>query len=129
MKALERDLEGLIHRQKCATSLAEVRAERIRKLLGNIDVSVDVHHRSGSWAVVSLQGGKTDYIKFVDLDQRSIREISAFLRQFDRQNVKIDANPLIDKCWTKKFIRYEKIDDYYSRVRTSTYRVRHTCQP
>lgn len=57
MKALERDLEGLIHRQKCATSLAEVRAERIRKLLGNIDVSVDVHHRSGSWAVVSNQGG------------------------------------------------------------------------
>ena len=56
MKALERDLEGLIHRQKCATSLAEVRAERIRKLLGNIDVSVDVHHHSGSWAVVSLQG-------------------------------------------------------------------------
>lgn len=89
MKALERNLEGLIHRQKCATSLAEVRAERIRKLLGNIDV----HHHSGSWAVVSLQGGKTDYIKFVDLDQRSIREISAFLRQFDRQNVKIDANP------------------------------------
>ena len=56
MKALERDLEGLIHRQKCVTSLAEVRAERIRKLLGNIDVSVDVHHHSGSWAVVSLQG-------------------------------------------------------------------------
>ena len=55
MKALERDLEGLIHRQKCATSLAEVRAERIRKLLGNIDVSVDVHHRSGSWAVVSFR--------------------------------------------------------------------------
>ena len=39
------------------------------------------------------------------------------------------ATLLIDKCWTKKFIRYEKIDDYYSRVRTSTYRVRHTCQP
>lgn len=74
MKALERDLKGLIHRQKCETSLAEVRAERIRKLLGNIDVSVDVHHRSGSWAVVSLQGGKTDYIKFVDLDERSLRE-------------------------------------------------------
>lgn len=55
MKALERDLEGLIHRQKCATSLAEVRAERIRKLLGNIDVSVDVHHRSGSWAITSCE--------------------------------------------------------------------------
>lgn len=58
MEALERDLKGLIHRQKCATSEAEVRAERIRQLLGNIDVSVDVHQRSGSWAVVSLQGGK-----------------------------------------------------------------------
>lgn len=93
MNKLESDLKGLIHRQKCATQEAEVRAERIRELLGNIDVSVDVHQRSGSWAVVSLQGGKTDYIKFVDLDQRSIREIAFFLRQFDRKNVKIDANP------------------------------------
>lgn len=93
MEALERDLKGLIHRQKCATQEAEVRAERIRQLLGNIDVSVDVHHRSGSWAVVSLQGGKTDYIKFVDLDQRSLREIAFFLRQYDRNHVKIDANP------------------------------------
>lgn len=93
MKALERDLEGLIHRQKCATSLAEVRAERIRKLLGNIDVSVDVHHHSGSWAVVSLQGGKTDYIKFIDLGSRDMMEIAHFLRQYDRKNVKIDASP------------------------------------
>lgn len=93
MKALERDLEGLIHRQKCATSLAEVRAERIRKLLGNIDVSVDVHHHSGSWAVVSLQGGKTDYIKFIDLGSRDMMDIAHFLRQYDRANVKIDASP------------------------------------
>ena len=62
MKALERDLEGLIHRQKCATSLAEVRAERIRKLLGNIDVTVDVSLRSGSWADETVQSGKTDCI-------------------------------------------------------------------
>lgn len=93
MKALERDLKGLIHRQKCATSLAEVRAERIRKLLGNIDVSVDVHQRSGSWAVVSLQGGKTDYIKFIDLGSRDMMDIAHFLRQYDRANVKIDASP------------------------------------
>lgn len=93
MKALERDLKGLIHRQKCATSLAEVRAERIRKLLGNIDVSVDVHQRSGSWAVVSLQGAKTDYIKFIDLGSRDMMEIARFLRQYDRANVKIDASP------------------------------------
>lgn len=93
MEALERDLKGLIHRQKCATSEAEVRAERIRQLLGNIDVSVDVHHRSGSWAVVSLQGSKTDYIKFIDLGSRDMMEIARFLRQYDRANVKIDASP------------------------------------
>ena len=105
MNKLESDLKGLIHRQKCATQEAEVRAERIRKLLGNIDVSVDVHQRSGSWAVVSLQGGKTDYIKFVDLDERSLREISSFLRQYDRQNVKIDANPFDRKMLNEEIYR------------------------
>lgn len=93
MNKLESDLKGLIHRQKCATQEAEVRAERIRKLMGNIDVSVDVHHRSGSWAVVSLQGAKTDYIKFIDLGNRDLMEIARFLRQYDRANVKIDASP------------------------------------
>lgn len=88
-----RDLDGLIHRQKCATQEAEFRAERIQKLMGNIDVSVDVHHRSGSWAVVSLQGAKSDYIKFVDLGNRDMMEIARFLRQYDRANVKIDASP------------------------------------
>lgn len=105
MKALERDLKELIHRQKCATSLAEVRAERIRKLLGNIDVSVDVHHRSGSWAVVSLQGGKTDYIKFIDLGNRDMMDIAHFLRQYDRQNVKIDANPFDRKMLNEEIYR------------------------
>lgn len=88
-----RDLDNLIHRQKCATQEAEVRAERIRQLMGNIDVSVDVHHYSGSWAVVSLQGQKTDYIKFIDLDGRNMMDIARFLRQYDRANVKIDASP------------------------------------
>lgn len=36
MEALERDLKGLIHRQKSATSEAETRAERIRQLLGTL---------------------------------------------------------------------------------------------
>lgn len=38
-----KDLDGLIHRQKCATQEAEVCAKRIRKMMGNIDISVDVH--------------------------------------------------------------------------------------
>lgn len=105
MEELERDLRGLIHRQKCATLEAETRAKRINQLIGNIDVSVDVHQRSGSWAVISLQGQKADYIKFVDLDQRSLKEISHFLRQFDRQNVKIDANPFDRQMLNKEIYR------------------------
>ena len=93
MNKLEWDLKGLIHRQKSATQEAEIHAIRIKQLMGNIDVSVDVHHRSGSWAVVSLQGGKTDYIKFIDLGNRDIMTIAHFLRQYDRKNVKIDASP------------------------------------
>ena len=93
MNKLESDLKGLIYRQKSATQEAEVHAARIKQLMGNIDVSVDVHHRSGSWAVVSLQGTKTDYIKFIDLGNRDMMEIARFLRQYDRANVKIDASP------------------------------------
>lgn len=98
MKALERDLEGLIHRQKCATSLDEVRAERIRKLLGNIDVSVDVHHHSGSWAVVSLQGGKTDLLNSLTSTKEAL---GRFLLSYDSltgRMLRLTPTPLIEKC-------------------------------
>ncbi len=67
-------------------------------VLSNIDVSVDIHeydHRySPSWAVISLQGQKTDYIKFIALGQSDINEIANFLRQFERNtNIKVDASP------------------------------------
>lgn len=100
MNKLESDLKGLIHRQKSATQEAEVHAARIRQLMENIDVSVDVHRYHGSWAVLSLQGEKVDYVKFIDLDDASISEISSFLRQFDSEKVKIDANP-----FDKKFLK------------------------
>lgn len=96
MKALERDLEGLIHRQKCATSLAEVRAERIRKLLGNIDVSVDVHHHSGSWAVVSLQGGKTDYL--LTSTKEALGKLLSSYDSLTGTMSRLTPTPLIDKC-------------------------------
>lgn len=69
----------------------------IDSLLENIDVSVDVHQHdrySRSWAVISLQGKKSDYVKFVDLGDSDIRHIQQFLRQFERNsNIKIDAAP------------------------------------
>lgn len=81
--------------------LSEKQTTSVNNMLGNIDVSVDVHQRSPSWAVISIQGKKTDYIKFIDLGEREIRDIQMFLRNFDR--TKVDANPQ-----ASKFLRISK---------------------
>ena len=75
--------------------LLQEQINRTKNVLSNFDISVDVHHHAPSWAVISLQGGKTDYLKFIDLGDRNIREISQFLSQFDRRNhIKIDCSPM-----------------------------------
>ena len=63
----------------------------LTKITKNFEVSVDVGFQSRSWAVISLQGERSDFIKFVDLGYKDINEISRFLRQFDR--IKVDASP------------------------------------
>lgn len=88
------ELQTQIDRTKQATLKYEVQDKRINNLLQNIDVSVDVHQYSPSWAVVSLQGQKSDYIKFIELGDSDLREIASFLRRYDREvNIKIDATP------------------------------------
>ena len=94
------DLKSEIAKSKQVTRKCELYEANLKSMLQNIDVSVDVHeshHRySPSWAVVSLQGERTDFIKFINLRDQDIREIDVFLRQFDRiNNVKIDAAPNI----------------------------------
>ena len=90
--------------QKCNDSAAvcDSYVTHIQNILSNMDVSVDVHeydHQySPSWAVVSLQGVKTDYIKFMNLGSRDIRAISSFLHAFEKtRNIKVDATPLCSK--------------------------------
>lgn len=85
--ALEKELREL---DVLTTSLKE-KEIKLDNLLGNLDVSVDVHYRSRSWAVISIQGHTSDYIKFIDLGSRDIQEIQMFLSKFDRG--KVDANP------------------------------------
>lgn len=72
----------------------EIKSKKLDTLFNNIDISVDFHHYSPSWAVISIQG-KHDFIKFMDLGQRDIREIQQFLRQFDRS--KVDCSPIESK--------------------------------
>ena len=73
----------------------------INEIFDKFDVSVDVHEYEPSWAVISLQGKKMDYVKFIDLGDSDIREIASFLRQFERRhNIKVDARPDL-RAWLK----------------------------
>ncbi len=103
-KAELNQLEIQIQKTNDATANYESQEKRIKNVLQNvlknIDVSVDVHEHSPSWAVVSLQGQKTDYIKFIDLGNSEIRHIAEFLRRYERDantNIKIDASPNISQ--------------------------------
>lgn len=91
------ELNLQIQKTKEATVTFESHKKALERLLGNVDVSVDVHECCGyarSWAVISLQGTKTDYIKFINLGDSDIREIKRFLGRFERDvNIKIDARP------------------------------------
>lgn len=85
-KAELEKLEKQIHQNN-------IQKERIDNLLGNLDVSVDVHRRASSWAVISIQGERSDFIKFFNLGRSDINEIHRFLSRFDRN--KVDAEPQI----------------------------------
>lgn len=82
-------------KQRCinATKNYKTQERRINNLLGNIDVSVDVHQYASSWACISIQGKKSDFIKFINLGDRDVSEIQRFLHRFDRS--KVDAAPQI----------------------------------
>lgn len=99
MKALERDLKGLIHRQKCATSLAEVRAERIKKNFWGTSmfpltfINVQAHGLSYPYRV----GRRTTLNSLT-----STKEVSGrFLLSYDSltgRMLRLTPTPLIDKC-------------------------------
>lgn len=72
----------------------DLKTQKLNSILEGIDISVDTENSHPrycrSWAVISIQGKREDFIKFIDLSSRDINEIRHFLRRFDRK--KIDAN-------------------------------------
>lgn len=82
-----------IHRLGKTIECADRQRERFENLLNVIDVNVDAHteHRgrfySPSWAIISIQGEKQDFIKFIDLGKRDIRDIAHFLRFYETLSV------------------------------------------
>lgn len=65
--------------------------ERLNTVFGNVEVSLD-HGYHDNWAVISVAGEKSDYIRFVDLRDRDIRDLQSFLRQFDRSKIDSPRN-------------------------------------
>lgn len=63
----------------------------IINILNHFDISIDINPNpkySKSWAVISIQGKNEDFIQFIDdVSDKDIREISEFLRRFNRYKI------------------------------------------
>ncbi len=61
-------------------------------IMSYFNVSADIYpaQRGENWAVISVQG-KPEYVRFINLSNRDIREISMFLKKFEGTNRTIDA--------------------------------------
>jgi hypothetical protein len=77
--------------------LFEIYEKRIKSLIGNMDISVDVHQRSPSWAVLSIKSRSGAYVKFIELGDMDAKELALFLRKYEKENIntKIDASPYL----------------------------------
>jgi len=85
-----------------AISTVKAQEARIKAVFGNIECSMDTHIKYGkNWAVISIEGQETDYIKFVSFPKENLKQLQDFLSNFDRS--KIDAAPN-----TTGFIRIER---------------------
>ena len=81
--------------------------EDCRKFMNSIcDVGTDVGIRSvdHSWAVICVHG-KMDYVKFVDMSQRDIMEISKFLKRFEYSN-RVTDSPLFKKSIEDMIVKW-----------------------
>ena len=62
---------------------------------GRVSISADIHQNSDSWAVISIKGEDRDYVKFISLGKKQIREIAQFLRNYE--DVAVDASPMYQR--------------------------------
>lgn len=67
---------------------------RISQMEKLVQVGVDIHCQSDSWAVICIEG-KPDYVKFVRLPKDDIRAIQRFLNQFKGRRSVVDVPPFI----------------------------------
>ncbi|QJI52424.1 hypothetical protein [Psychrobacillus phage Perkons] len=61
-------------------------------LISQFNISADLGRKEyhNNWAVLSIKGNQ-DYVRFIDLSQRDIREIEMFLKRFEGTNRIVDS--------------------------------------
>ncbi len=109
LKELEQSLshcKSMLHTLEKQSEDLDIEKSKLSNVLSNFDVSVDVHEYAPSWAVISLQGEKTDYVKFLDLGDRSIGEIARFISKYERG--KIDARPQMRGFIKEEALRFKR---------------------
>lgn len=67
--------------------------DRFDEIFGRLEISVDYHehHEHNNWAVISIAGEGSDFIKFVNLNSKDLMEIKRFMSVFDKS--KVDHSP------------------------------------
>lgn len=65
--------------------------KKMETLLGSISISTNLPKKAVNWAVISIQGEKIDYVKFIALPKNDMIAISQFLAQFDQRA--LETNP------------------------------------
>lgn len=67
--------------------------QSVVKMGADIDLQPKHNNRTGSWAVVCFERGKTNIVKFIDLDTygRNGMEMFNYLKQFDASRYSIDT--------------------------------------
>lgn len=65
--------------------------KKLKSLLGSISVSANLPKKAENWAVISIQGEKIDYVKFIALPKSDMIAISRFLAQF--QDHALETSP------------------------------------
>ena len=89
LKQLEQIRKSYLATESCILEYKRV----LEDVLDRVEVSVDVDTSkySQSWAVVSIQGGKSDFIRFMDLGKTEALHIQRFLAQYgERVRGKVD---------------------------------------
>lgn len=73
--------------------------ERNNIIMKEFNISADIYPRENrSWAVISING-KPEYVRFVNLSNRDMREVSHFLKQFEATNVTVDSPFQLRDMW------------------------------